>query len=117
METGFITVRAKLRQNIMISRKWLKRLKKAKPMNDVAKVLKKHCRIHNIDYLQLNEPIIPSLPNQVQCYNCRRVSENHKRNALLKRVLLCPIDNLTKRAFLIRQCSFHKPDLIERALV
>jgi hypothetical protein len=117
METGFISVPTDVARNIMSSRKWLKRLRKAKTKKDVKKVLKKYCRIHNIDYVELSQPVILSMPNQVQCYNCRRIPEDEKKNAVLKGVVLCRVDNLRKEAFLVRKCSFHKPDLIERALV
>jgi hypothetical protein len=118
METGFISVPTEVAKNIMNSRKWFKRLRKAKTKEeDIQKVLKKYCRIYNIEYVELDEPIIASMPNQVQCYNCRRVTEDDKKNIVSKGVVRCRVDNLKKGAFLLRKCSFHKPDLIERALV
>lgn len=116
VEAGIIAVKTELLKNIMNSRKWAKRLEKAPTVKDKAKIMKRFCQIRNIQYVELDcaSPLVPH-QGLVQCVNCGRVKD--KETAVTTGLVKCPVDDLKKEAFALRRCTYHKPDLIERALV
>lgn len=117
MEDGIIAVKTELVAQMLKVRRWAKRLRKAKNTKEVARVLKRYCRLRKIQYVELDLSMSPDVPfqNLVQCVNCRRVK--NKTNVVASNSVTCPVDGLKREAFIPRQCTYHREDRIEKALV